>query len=130
MRGGPGGIRDGVRRSMQPAGLPEVRAATVTRLPVGAASDERRRAVGRREMHKEVCVRGVLARVSSVACGLAIILSAVGASSAQAVNSSLYSGLGPRPGPEILYSEPAIAPQLENTGPWRAPPILVSGAEA
>src|SRR5690349_17277237 len=103
---------------MLPAGLPEVRDATVTPLPVGAASDERRRAVGRREMQKKVLVSGALARVSSVACGLAIILCAVGASSAQAGNGSLYSGPGPRPGPEILYSEPAIAPQLENTGPW------------
>jgi hypothetical protein len=37
---------------------------------------------------------------------------------------------GPRPGPDILYAPPAAAPQLENTGIWRAPPILVSGASA
>ena len=35
-----------------------------------------------------------------------------------------------RPGPDILYAPPADAPQLENTGPWKAPPILVSGASA
>ncbi|MFL5912254.1 MAG: glucodextranase DOMON-like domain-containing protein, partial [Gaiellaceae bacterium] len=35
-----------------------------------------------------------------------------------------------RPGPDILYELPAQAPQLENTGPWQAPPILVSGATA
>src|SRR3954447_24207522 len=44
--------------------------------------------------------------------------------------ASLYSGPGPRPGPDLLYAGPADAPQLENTGVWKAPPILVSGAEA
>ena len=37
---------------------------------------------------------------------------------------------GHRPGPDILYAKPALAPQLENTGVWDAPPILVSGAQA
>ncbi len=37
---------------------------------------------------------------------------------------------GAWPGPDLLYSPPPAAPQLENTGVWRAPPILVSGAEA
>jgi hypothetical protein len=37
---------------------------------------------------------------------------------------------GPRPGPDVLYAPPADAPQLRNTGPWRAEPILVSGAQA
>jgi hypothetical protein len=37
---------------------------------------------------------------------------------------------GARPGPDILYAPPPKAPQLENTGPWRAEPILVSGAAA
>jgi hypothetical protein len=48
--------------------------------------------------------------------------------SAQA--ASLYDGRGPRPGPDILYADPPRAPQLENTGEWRAAPILVSGATA
>ncbi|MGH8530716.1 MAG: glucodextranase DOMON-like domain-containing protein [Nevskiales bacterium] len=43
---------------------------------------------------------------------------------------SLYSGPEPRPGPDILYAAPAKAPQLENTGIWRAQPILISGASA
>src|SRR5712672_990207 len=43
---------------------------------------------------------------------------------------SLYRGPGPRPGPDILYATAPVAPQLQNTGPWKAPPILVSGAEA
>ena len=37
---------------------------------------------------------------------------------------------GPRPGPDILYARPAVAPQLENDPPWKAEPILVSGASA
>src|SRR5688572_4249659 len=37
---------------------------------------------------------------------------------------------GARPGPDVLYAPPPKAPQLENTGPWRADPILVSGAQA
>jgi hypothetical protein len=39
------------------------------------------------------------------------------------------SGIPPT-GPPVLHSRPAIAPQLENAGIWRAPPILVSGAQA
>jgi hypothetical protein len=45
-------------------------------------------------------------------------------------SSSLYNGPGPRPGPPILYAAPPRAPQLENTGPWQAPPLLISGASA
>ena len=38
---------------------------------------------------------------------------------------------GPRPGPDALYAPPpAEVPQLENAAPWRADPILVSGAQA
>ncbi|MGH3361782.1 MAG: hypothetical protein ACRDOM_04915 [Nocardioides sp.] len=37
---------------------------------------------------------------------------------------------GHRPGPDALYAAPPRAPQLENTGPWQARPILVSGAES
>ena len=41
-------------------------------------------------------------------------------------------GTGPRPGPEVLYAPLAKAPQLENAPhtPWRAKPILISGASA
>ena len=35
---------------------------------------------------------------------------------------------GHRPGPDLLYAPAAHAPQLENAAPWRAQPILVSGA--
>ena len=37
---------------------------------------------------------------------------------------------GHRPGPDVLYAPAPRAPQLENTGRWRAEPILVSGATA
>jgi pimeloyl-ACP methyl ester carboxylesterase len=38
---------------------------------------------------------------------------------------------GARPGPAVLYAPPPPAPQLENRSHWfRAPPLLVSGAEA
>jgi hypothetical protein len=51
--------------------------------------------------------------------------------SASATASSLPSvASGPRPGPDILYAPPAHSPQLENTGVWSAPPILISGASA
>jgi predicted esterase len=46
--------------------------------------------------------------------------------------ASLYTGPGSRPGPDILYAKPAVAPQLQNApgGPWAAAPLLVSGASA
>jgi predicted esterase len=40
------------------------------------------------------------------------------------------AGSGHRPGPDILYAPAPNAPQLRNAGPWRAAPILVSGASA
>ncbi|MDQ3936878.1 MAG: hypothetical protein M3340_19865, partial [Actinomycetota bacterium] len=41
------------------------------------------------------------------------------------------TGSGHRPGPDALYAPPpAEVPQLENASPWRAEPILVSGAQA
>jgi len=43
---------------------------------------------------------------------------------------SLLNTAPPRPGPDILYAPLAIAPQLENTGPWNAAPILITGSSA
>lgn len=37
---------------------------------------------------------------------------------------------GHRPGPDVLYERAARAPQLANVKPFRAKPILVSGATA
>ena len=49
---------------------------------------------------------------------------------APASGSPWHHQSAPRPGPDILYAPPPRAPQLENTGVWRAQPILVSGASA
>ncbi|MGZ6696102.1 MAG: hypothetical protein ACXVFL_10715, partial [Solirubrobacteraceae bacterium] len=61
---------------------------------------------------------------------LVAAVTGLGALCATAPAASLYSGRGPRPGPDILYAPPAVAPQLTNAGPWKADPILVSGASA
>ena len=59
--------------------------------------------------------------LSALLALLAIALAGVGARSAYA---------DPPPGPAILYWPPTVAPELTNTGPWHAPPILISGATA
>ncbi len=62
---------------------------------------------------------------TTIALTLALAVSA-GASA-----SSLPSGPGPEPGPDLLYEKaPKPAPQLRNAGPWKAKPLLVSGASA
>jgi hypothetical protein len=62
----------------------------------------------------------------------AVVLSVSVCSPAVADPGSLYTGPGPRPGPDLLYAPLADAPQLDNaTGSvWQASPILVSGASA
>jgi len=45
-------------------------------------------------------------------------------------NASSLPVASPRPGPDILYEPLPTAPQLENTGRWRAPPIMVSGTRS
>src|SRR3954453_15555550 len=52
------------------------------------------------------------------------------AAAAPAAAASLYRGPGPRPGPDLLYVKPKVAPELTNRKPFRARPILVSGASA
>ena len=59
---------------------------------------------------------------------LALLLVLALAAPAQASLPSV--GSGHRPGPDVLYAPPPAAPQLENTGPWTAAPILISGASA
>src|SRR4051812_24647714 len=59
-----------------------------------------------------------------------IAVTAALCAAAPAHAASLYDGPGPRPGPDILYAPAATAPQLTNAAPWRASPILVSGATA
>src|SRR3954467_9310788 len=63
--------------------------------------------------------------------GLIAVTTAAFASAATPAHAaSLYDGPGPRPGPDILYAPAAAAPQLTNVAPWKADPILVSGATA
>jgi hypothetical protein len=76
-------------------------------------------------------IQGVLRTRALLAAALAIVAALALAGPAGAAKSSLPTvASGPRPGPDLLYAPPAPAPQLSNTAPWRAPPILVSGAEA
>ncbi len=65
-----------------------------------------------------------------IVAGVVLLACAFACSFARA--DSLYSGHGPRPGPDILYETPATdtAPQLTNNAAWHAKPILVSGATA
>ncbi len=58
------------------------------------------------------------------------VVAALAPAVASGRSSSLFSGPGPRPGPDLLYARPAVAPQLTNRAPWRAAPILVSGGVA
>ncbi len=69
---------------------------------------------------RSLASRGLVAAL--VACSLLV--------PAAAQAASLYTGAGPRPGPDLLYAPPATAPQLTNTGIWKAQPILVSGASS
>src|SRR3954452_3733506 len=70
-------------------------------------------------------------RRGAIGRGLVCAGMMAGLAATPAAASSLPSvASGARPGPDILYAPPVDAPQLQNTGPWRAPPILVSGAEA
>src|SRR3954452_19552646 len=61
---------------------------------------------------------------------IAATTAAFACAAAPAHAASLYDGPGPRPGPDILYAPATTAPQLTNAAPWKASPILVSGASA
>ena len=65
----------------------------------------------------------------ALGCAAALAFASAPAA-AHAGKSSLYQGPAPRPGPPLLYQKPPTAPQLHNRGPWRAKPLLVSGASA
>src|SRR3954452_21197937 len=60
----------------------------------------------------------------------AAVLTIVLACATSASAASLYTGAGPKPGPALLYAKPKPAPQLSNRAPWKAKPILISGASA
>ena len=72
-------------------------------------------------------VRSFLALAA--AASLAAAGAAAGSASAAGAGLPAVSS-GHRPGPDALYLPAAKAPQLENTGPWHADPILVSGAQS
>src|SRR4051812_29521394 len=91
---------------------------------IGRGAQGRLEVVGGRRLKRAGASRWGVGLVA--AC--ALLLGA--ATDATAGASSLYGGPGPRPGPDILYAPAPQAPQLQNAGPWRASPILVSGAEA
>jgi hypothetical protein len=61
---------------------------------------------------------------------IAAALASAFVSGATAHAASLYTGPGPRPGPNLLYSKAKASPQLANAGIWKAQPILVSGTTA
>ena len=73
--------------------------------------------------------------VSRFAAAAALLALAATAGVAQAGSATHPRGLptvasGHRPGPDVLYAPAPRVPQLENTGPWHAAPILTSGATA
>jgi hypothetical protein len=69
-------------------------------------------------------------RAAAVMAAVGVVATIGGAAPAGADRASLAGGPGQRPGPDLLYARPSVAPQLENAGAWRAEPILVSGATA
>jgi fermentation-respiration switch protein FrsA (DUF1100 family) len=79
--------------------------------------------------------RAVSASVS-VGCLLLATAVSVGGLVVVPSNAAAYSSSLPRvqgtvrPGPSLLYAPAASSPVLENTGPWRAKPLMVSGANA
>jgi hypothetical protein len=66
---------------------------------------------------------------AAVAVALATALAGAGVAAGSTPGLPAVAS-GVRPGPAILYAPPAKAPQLENTGVWKADPILVSGAQS
>jgi hypothetical protein len=72
------------------------------------------------------------ARLSAVLAVAALTVGAAAVAAAPRVDPSSLPTVssGARPGPDVLYASPPRAPQLENTGAWRAAPILVSGAHS
>src|SRR3954470_9696383 len=69
-------------------------------------------------------------RTFAAALGVALLSLGAVPPHGLAAPGALYSGPGPRPGPDILDAPAPTAPQLTNAGIWKASPILVSGASA
>ena len=100
--------------------------------------------VRRRELRGVTGVRGGLGigLLLTVAAWTAGLLPGAGAAATSCGSSPPGNGSGYQPpqnraslppsdtGPEILHRPLATSPQLENTGPWRAAPIMVSGSRS
>lgn len=76
-----------------------------------------------------------MAAISAAFAAAALVAPAPTQATTQALTPAATASLpvvssGSRPGPALLYQAPVTAPQLQNTGPWQARPILVSGAHA
>ena len=81
-------------------------------------------------IYPTIC-RGRLTVMAMVLAAASVLLPGTGAPAQGATSPGLpYVKSGPRPGPDALYLPSPRAPQLENTGPWRADPILISGTSA
>ena len=89
--------------------------------------EARKRLVDARQYSRSPDVQRVMLRTRATLTLLCVGLAAAPGASAGSLPDV---GSGARPGPEALYRPAPRAPQLENTGPWRADPILVSGAQA
>ena len=59
--------------------------------------------------------------VALLVAGATTIAGEAGRAPSAGGNASLYTGPGSRPGPDLLYEPVATAPQLTNTGIWKAP---------
>jgi pimeloyl-ACP methyl ester carboxylesterase len=70
-------------------------------------------------------MRAIWSRPFHLLALVSILIGSAGPSGASVPSTS-----APRPGPAILHAGPAHAPQLENASPWRAAPLLISGASA
>ena len=73
-----------------------------------------------------------MGRLRVFAVSLAAVAAAVPLTAARAAQAPGLPDVasGHRPGPDALYQSPADAPQLQNAAPWKASPLLVSGAQA
>ena len=82
--------------------------------------------------------RNWVAAVGALALGVGILPGPLGAQPVRPMaegNAQAVEGLPPivngvAPGPDVLYRPPARAPQLENTGVWRAAPTMVCMSSA
>ena len=69
-------------------------------------------------------------RLRALAFAAAFVFVFVGSAAGAGAAGLPSVSSGHRPGPDALYLPAPQAPQLQNVAPWKAPPILVSGATA